>query len=109
VNGLGSYFNPAAFSNPGDQVAGSTPRYISACRTDSIRNLDMNLSKMFQIRERISLELRGEFFNAFNHPNFGSPNTRFSSATSPGSFGLFQNGQPNNQWRHGQLGIRLEF
>jgi hypothetical protein len=59
------------------------------------------------VGERVSLEIRGEFFNAFNHPNFGAPNTRYSAA-SQGSFGLFQN-QPNNQWRHGQLGIRATF
>jgi len=109
VQGKGYYLNAAAFANPGDQTAGDTPRYISSCRTDPIRNLDLNLSKKFQVREGVTFELRGEFFNAFNHPNFGAPNTRFSSASSPGSFGLFQDSQPNNQWRHGQLGVRLEF
>ena len=74
----------------------------------------MNVSKMFKIRENISLELRGEFFNAFNHPNFGAPNSRVSCAGAgdpcvASSFGLFQDSQPSNQWRHGQLGIRLEF
>ncbi|MBS1851183.1 MAG: TonB-dependent receptor [Acidobacteria bacterium] len=107
VMGNGSYFNWDAFANPGDERAGSTPRYISSCRTDPIRNLDQTLSKTFQVGERVSLEIRGEFFNAFNHPNFGAPNTRYSAA-SQGSFGLFQN-QPNNQWRHGQLGIRATF
>jgi hypothetical protein len=69
----------------------------------------MNVAKKFHVGERVSLELRGEFFNAFNHPNFGAPNTRFSSSTSPGSFGLFQDSQPSNQWRHGQIGLRAEF
>jgi hypothetical protein len=109
LSGKGYYLNTAAFEAPLDQTAGNTPRYISACRTDPIRNLDMNISKKFQIREGISLELRGEFFNAFNHPNFGAPNTRFVSATNQASFGTFQDSQPNNQWRHGQLGARLEF
>lgn len=115
LDGKGSYLNAAAFSSPGDEVAGTTPRYISSCRTDPIRNLDMNVAKTFKFREHLSLELRGEFFNAFNHPNFGAPNTRIScsiNANTPcsqGSFGLFQDSQPNNQWRHGQLGIRVEF
>jgi hypothetical protein len=109
LNGKGYYLNAAAFANPGDETAGNTPRYISSCRTDPIRNLDINVSKKFSVGERVSLELRGEFFNAFNHPNFGAPNTRFSSSTNPGSFGLFQDSQPNNQWRHGQLGLRVEF
>ncbi len=115
LHGKGVYLNAAAFASPGDEVAGNTPRYISSCRTDPIRNLDMNISKTFKIHERVSLELRGEFFNAFNHPNFGAPNTRVrcavaaNSVCSQGSFGLFQDSQPNGQWRHGQLGIRLEF
>jgi len=108
LNGKGSYLRAAAFANPGDQMAGNTPRYISDCRSDPLRNLDMNVSKKFQFREHVSLELRGEFFNAFNHPNFGSPNTRFNPQRQ-GSFGTFQNSQPSNQWRHGQLGIRAEF
>ena len=108
VHGKGSYLNVDAFQDPGDQIAGDTPRYISACRTDPIRNLDMNISKKFQFKENVSLELRGEFFNTFNHPNFGAPLTKWSSGS--GSFGQFNaDGQPNNQWRHGQLGVRLEF
>jgi hypothetical protein len=109
VFGGGSYFNPAAFADPGDEVAGSTLRYISDCRSDPIRNLDQSLSKTFQVTEGISLEVRGELFNAFNHPNFGAPNSRFRSADSPGSFGLFQDSQPTDQSRHGQLGLRLMF
>jgi len=119
LDGKGPYLRTTAFTNPGDEVAGSTPRYISSCRTDPIRNLDMNVAKTFKFREHLSLELRGEFFNAFNHPNFGAPNTSFRcnpeqagtdpSQCAPGSFGLFQDSQPNNQWRHGQLGIRVEF
>jgi hypothetical protein len=106
VFGAGSYLNIDAFTNPGDEVAGDTPRYIDNCRTDPIRNLDQTLAKTFQIGERVSLELRGELFNAFNHPNFGAPGTRY--APGSGSFGDFQS-QPNNQWRHGQLGIRATF
>jgi hypothetical protein len=106
VFGAGSYLNLDAFTNPGDEVAGDTPRYIDNCRTDPIRNLDQTLAKTFQIGERVSLELRGELFNAFNHPNFGAPGTRY--APGSGSFGDFQS-QPNNQWRHGQLGIRATF
>jgi hypothetical protein len=108
LKGGGSYLNWAAFANPGDEEDGNTPRTLSSCRSDPIGNLDANVSKSFRFREHMTLELRGEFFNAFNHPNFGSPNGSFNPS-SAGAFGLFQNSQPNNQWRHGQLGLRVEF
>ncbi len=36
-------------------------------------NLDLGVSKNFQLNERIRLQLRGEAFNALNHPNFDNP------------------------------------
>ncbi|HYO81037.1 MAG TPA: TonB-dependent receptor [Bryobacteraceae bacterium] len=36
-------------------------------------NLDFNLAKNFPITERFTAQLRGEFFNALNHTNFGVP------------------------------------
>jgi hypothetical protein len=36
-------------------------------------NLDFNLAKTFAITERFNAQLRGEFFNALNHANFGVP------------------------------------
>ena len=29
--------------------------------------------KMIPVRESVRLQLRGEFFNTFNRPNFGNP------------------------------------
>lgn len=37
-------------------------------------NFDMSLGKAFRIREGISLEIRADSYNAFNHPQFGNPN-----------------------------------
>jgi hypothetical protein len=36
-------------------------------------NLDAGVSKGFRISERVRMVLRGEFFNALNHPNFRNP------------------------------------
>jgi Carboxypeptidase regulatory-like domain len=35
-------------------------------------NWDMSLAKLFQIRESKSLTFRAEFYNTFNHPQFGN-------------------------------------
>ena len=37
------------------------------------RNLDFSLAKNFHFREQFRLQLRAEFFNIFNHPNFANP------------------------------------
>jgi hypothetical protein len=34
-------------------------------------NVDLALNKLFTIRERYSLQLRAEVYNALNHPNYG--------------------------------------
>src|SRR5262245_11585167 len=36
-------------------------------------NLDFNLAKDFRVTESFGMQFRGEFFNAFNHANFGVP------------------------------------
>ncbi len=36
-------------------------------------NLDLGLAKRFKLTERVNLQFRAEFFNAFNHPNFDNP------------------------------------
>ena len=34
---------------------------------------DLYLTKWFALTERVKLRLEGQFFNVFNHPNFGLP------------------------------------
>lgn len=45
-----------------------------------VQTFDLGLFKNFAITERLRAQLRGEFFNALNHTNFGNPNTTFTSA-----------------------------
>jgi len=39
----------------------------------SFQNVDFALMKNFRIKEPLSLQFRSEFFNIFNHTNFGNP------------------------------------
>ncbi len=103
VNGAANYFNVANFSQPADQTPGDIGRYINDCRGQGISNADLGLSKKVQFRESMFLEVRGEFFNAFNNPRFGLPNTTYGS---PG-FGVVSS--QYNSPRHGQLGFRFVF
>ncbi|HYP07639.1 MAG TPA: carboxypeptidase regulatory-like domain-containing protein [Bryobacteraceae bacterium] len=41
-------------------------------RAPAIKNWDVNVVKRFRIREGMSLQLRGEFYNVFNTPQYGT-------------------------------------
>jgi len=42
-------------------------------RAPGIQTVDLAVNKFFKFTERQKLEVRSEFFNLFNHPNFGIP------------------------------------
>jgi hypothetical protein len=72
-----SLFTPEPFGNLGD----SSKRFFHG---PGINNFDMALLKDFRLSERFRVELRGEFFNIFNHAQFMNPQGNFTSST----FGL---------------------
>jgi hypothetical protein len=43
-------------------------------RGPGYRNWDFSITKAWNFHERVSVQLRGEFFNVLNHPNFTNPN-----------------------------------
>jgi hypothetical protein len=47
-----------------------------------INNWDLSLHKDTAIRENMTLQLRAEFFNAFNHAQFGLPNGQFTAGSN---------------------------
>ncbi len=47
-------------------------------------NLDFSVIKDFKFGERFSLQLRGEFFNILNHPNFADPDHDLSDGATLG-------------------------
>ncbi len=82
-------FNTACFATPAAGYFGTSGRgVLFGPGTD---NSDMSLSKDFPLPEKFTLELRGEFFNVFNHANFRNPDAgtadstfgRVSSAADP--------------------------
>ncbi|RRA50171.1 TonB-dependent receptor [Acidipila sp. EB88] len=66
--------------------------------------VDASLFKQFQIKEGATFELRGEFFNALNTPDFGGPGTTLGSST----WGVVTKTQANDP-RIGQLTARVNF
>jgi hypothetical protein len=85
------FFNTAAFV-PASQLPrglyGNVGRNVLT--GPALSSTDFTLMKDIRVRETLKVQLRGEFFNAFNHPNFDAPNAQVSS----GSFGRILSAQP---------------
>ncbi len=85
--GGGKRINPAAFSLPAAGQQGSFGR--NSLRGFPVSQLDLALRREFTLREQVKVQLKAEFFNIFNHPNFGDPGFGFSNtnALNNSSFG----------------------
>jgi hypothetical protein len=78
--------NPAAFGLPQAGSAGNVGK--GALVGPGLFNWDMGLFKNFAIQERWKVQLRGEFFNTFNHANFTSTGNNYPTQSfSAGGFG----------------------
>ncbi len=115
----GKILNGAAFTAPTAGQQGDFGRNV--LRGFGAWQADVAFQRQFHFTEKVGLRFRGEFFNLFNHPNFGQPT---NSLTSPlfgqstqtlassvagtdnaGSNPLYQTGGP----RSIQLALKLLF
>ena len=116
----GKIFNSAAFAAPPKGQQGDFGRNV--LRGFGATQFDAAVQRQFHLTEKLALHFRSEFFNIFNHPNFGPPNNSLQSplfghstqtlANSLGSGGanggfnpLYQIGGP----RSIQLALKLQF
>jgi hypothetical protein len=115
----GKAFNTVAFTPAPQGRQGNLGRNV--LRGFGARQVDIGLQREFHFWANVGLRFRAEFFNIFNHPNFGSPNnalngplfgkstqTLASSLAGGNNAGfnpLYQIGGP----RSIQLALRLQF
>src|ERR1700751_1652594 len=66
------WLNPAAFVEPAAGTFGNAGRGIFF--GPKLANVDFSVIKNTTITERLRMQIRGEFFNILNHPNFAEPN-----------------------------------
>jgi len=99
------WFNTAAFAENlivnGHPVDGNSGRNI--LDAPGLRDVDLALARIFQLTERVNLQLRCEGSNAFNIVSLGAPGTTVSA---PSTFGIIRSAQPMRQL---QFGLRLLF
>jgi hypothetical protein len=116
----GKSFNKAAFTPAPTGQQGNFGRNV--LRGFGASQADIAIQRQFRLSEKIALRFRSEFFNIFNHPNFGPPDNTLTDAlfgrstqtlaSSLGSGGanggfnpLYQIGGP----RSVQLALKLVF
>ena len=105
-NALQFYANPTAAAAAFSPVTGLQSGTRDSLRAPHFSNLDLAVSKRFPIvNERYNLQFRAEAYNAFNHPNFGIPDTGVSS----GRFGQINGLAGQEPSRVMQFALRFEF
>jgi hypothetical protein len=77
---VSEWFNVAAFATPAIGTFGNAGRNV--INGPGLVNVDVTVSRNFDIRERIRLQLRGEAFNVANHPNFNYPNATTNTSAA---------------------------
>jgi len=95
------WFNPAAFAAPSAYTFGNVGR--NSVVGPGMQTLDVSVVRSFPLRESLRLEARGEFFNALNHTNLGTPN-RFVNTSGFGSIT-----EVTTPGREIQISARLSF
>ena len=101
-NSFGAFARPAfgTFGNIGrDSFSG--PGYIDT---------DLSISKTIPIKESLNLQFRADFFNLFNHPNLGQPDSCVDCQDgSAGTISSIVASQDGSSMRRIMLSARVQF
>lgn len=99
------WFNTAAFSttNPVATLR-SLPFFFADVRRDNINNVDLSLLKNTRINERMRIQFKMDFINAFNEPYAAAPVTALG-----GTFGQITASNQDNYARRIQYGLKFLF
>jgi hypothetical protein len=95
------WFNTAAFAAPAAFTFGTAGR--NSVYGPGLQTLDFAVVRNFAVTERLKFQFRGEFFNALNHTNLGTPD-RFVNTPQ---FGTIT--EATTPGREIQLSARLSF
>jgi hypothetical protein len=100
------YANPTAAEAQFSPVTGLQSGTRDNLRGPHFSNLDVSVAKNFPLfGERYKVQFRAEAYNAFNHPNFGIPDTGIAS----GRFGVISGVAGVEPSRVMQFALRFDF
>ena len=76
--GSGYFINASSFAVPCDIPSGCTNQHFgnlgrNALNGPTFKNWDFSVVKDTKLTEKVNMQLRADFFNVLNHPNFASP------------------------------------
>jgi hypothetical protein len=103
---ISGWFNASCFAHATGYSFGNEPRVDATLRQQGVVNFDFAVFKRTSITERMNIEFRAEFFNLFNHPQFGPPNGTCCSDNNK-NFGVITN--TVNLPRLIQFGLKFAF
>ena len=103
------WFNPAAFARPAAGTFGNAPR--NAVYNPGEQQWDIALFKNFNLGGTRRVQLRAEFFNFPNHPNFANVQTGTvnSAPVADPTSGNFGRATSKTGQRDIQLSVRFQF
>jgi hypothetical protein len=101
---VNAWFNIAAFTTPPAYTFGDVRRTFTQVLGPGLQNLDSSLIKDTKF-ERVTMELRAEFFNVTNTPHFSQPDTGVQDA----SFGAISGTVASPPQREIQFGVKFNF
>ena len=77
--GIQWFTNSGQFTNPAVGTFGNCSPQLDGLRSPHYTDVDMSLHKDFPVTERIRVQFRTDFINAFNHVQFNAPNMGLGS------------------------------
>jgi Carboxypeptidase regulatory-like domain/TonB dependent receptor len=108
---IAQWFNVDTFSNPAPYTFGNSSRDL--VRGPGFWDLDASVRKRFSLpigtENRYHMDLRGDFYNLLNHPNFAQPNNTIGSAAAGTITAIAYSNANNNPSRQIQVGLDLNF
>jgi hypothetical protein len=104
--GAERFLNLAAFREAPAGRFGNLER--NSLRSPATYQLNLGLTKNFEITEDVKIQFRAEAFNVFNNPQLSGPNTDIGNTDPRFGFGTIRGTQFASN-RQVQLGLRLEF
>jgi hypothetical protein len=76
---INEWFNTSAFAQATAFTFGDVPRYMPNLRAPGIKNWDLGIEKWWRWDEKLRVQFRGEFYDAFNNVNLFAPNQTMGS------------------------------